>query len=177
MQWGIKHPGRLPPYKGGSGRRATPHTFSTIDTYPGTNKVIPSGVRLVTCDTHHYKDDLASKLRISPDDPGSEVTKEFTQHLCAEYMDQRMLWQCPKNKPNYYFDCRFMSLITADILQIKYWQREAAAGVDYTSRFGAVCPWCDKRTKVYKTMLWEDDIRIRYHLCGECSVCFEFFGE
>ncbi len=123
------HPGRLQAYKGGAGRRATPHKFSTIDTYPGTNKIIPGGVRLVTCDTHYYKDDLASKLRINPDDPGawhmhSEVTKEFAQHLCAEYADERGLWQCPKNKPNHYFDCSFMALVAADILQIKYWKRE-----------------------------------------------------
>lgn len=43
--------------------------------------------------------------------------------------------------------------------------KEAAAGVDYSSRFGAVCPWCKKRTKVYKTMSWDGDTRIRYHSC------------
>ncbi len=51
-------------------------------------------------------------------------------------------------------------------------QKEASAGVDYSSRNGASCPWCGKRTKIYKTMPWEDDIRIRYHLCvnGRCAL-------
>ncbi len=50
--------------------------------------------------------------------------------------------------------------------------KEAAAGVDYSSRFGAVCPWCGKRTKVQTTKPWEDDMRIRYHRCenGKCSL-------
>lgn len=42
---------------------------------------------------------------------------------------------------------------------------EAAAGVDYSSRFGAVCPWCGKRTMVQTTKPWEDNMRIRYHRC------------
>ena len=125
------NPGRLQPYKGGAGRRSTPMTYSTVDRYPGTSKVIPGGVRLVTCDTHFYKDNLATKLRINPDSPGawhmhSGLTAEFAQHLCAEYVDERQLWQCPKNKPNHYWDCSFMALIAADILQIKYWQKDTA---------------------------------------------------
>ena len=55
-------------------------------------------------------------------------------------------------------------------------KRKAAAGVDYTSRFGAVCPWCGHRTKVYKTMAWEDDIRIRYHLCGAARCAIAALG-
>lgn len=41
----------------------------------------------------------------------------------------------------------------------------AAAGVDYSSRYGCRCPWCGKRTRIYKTTPWEGGTRIRYHLC------------
>jgi len=42
----------------------------------------------------------------------------------------------------------------------------AAAGVDYTSRRGAICPACGRRTRVYCTRPWADNIRVRYHKCG-----------
>jgi terminase, large subunit len=127
------YPGRVQPYKGASGRRPTPKSFSTIDTYPGTNKIIPGGVRLVTCDTHHYKDLLAGRLAIKPDDPGAfhlhgEVGNDYAAQMCAEYRDDKGLWQCPKNKANHDWDCEMMALIAADILQIKYWPRPGEAG-------------------------------------------------
>lgn len=43
--------------------------------------------------------------------------------------------------------------------------RQAENGVDYSARHGAVCPWCGRRTMVYKTMPWDDNTRIRYHRC------------
>lgn len=41
----------------------------------------------------------------------------------------------------------------------------ASAGVDYSPQKGALCPWCGRRAKIYKTLPWESDIRIRYHRC------------
>lgn len=54
--------------------------------------------------------------------------------------------------------------------------KKASAGVDYSSRYGALCPWCGKRTKVYKTMPWEDDIRVRYHQCGNVRCALGTMG-
>lgn len=56
------------------------------------------------------------------------------------------------------------------ISKITLASKEAAAGVDFSSRTGATCPGCGKRTKIYKTMPWEDNTRIRYHRCenGKC---------
>lgn len=43
---------------------------------------------------------------------------------------------------------------------------EAGAGVDYSPRHGAVCPWCGrKRIPVYRTMPWSGGARVRYHHC------------
>ncbi len=44
--------------------------------------------------------------------------------------------------------------------------REAAAqGVDFSARYGALCPWCGKKTKIVRTLPWEGTVRIRYHKC------------
>lgn len=126
------HPGRIIPYKGAAGRRSTPWTKSKIDRYPGTDKPIPGGVMLYTCDTHHYKDLLAAKLAISADDPGAwhlhkDVTDELARHLCVEYKDERGLWQQPRNRPQHYWDAAMMAIVAADLLQLKFRQQTAAA--------------------------------------------------
>lgn len=124
------HPGRLQAYKGASGKKAQPHSFTTIDTYPGTNKLIPGGVRLAICDTHYYKDKLAGKLRKTIDDPGaylfhSEITEEFANQMCAETVDQRGFWENPKKLANHFWDCSVMEQVGIDILQVKFWQQGA----------------------------------------------------
>ncbi len=50
--------------------------------------------------------------------------------------------------------------------------QQAAFGVDYSSRHGAPCPWCGKKTRVYRTNPWQGYIRIRYHRCtsGSCPL-------
>jgi len=49
---------------------------------------------------------------------------------------------------------------------------EAAAGVDYSPRAGAACPLCGTKARIYSTMPWEDNTRIRYHRCenGSCPM-------
>ena len=129
-----KHPGRCQAYRGGSGRKSNPQTWTTIDRYPGTTIQIPGGIRLVTIDTHHYKDLLAGKLNIKPDDPGAwhllasvrdtdPHGKEYARQMCAEYVDERNFWQCPDGKANHFWDCGVMNMVAADLLQIKYWTK------------------------------------------------------
>lgn len=119
------HPGRIAAYKGASGRKANPKTKTVIDRYPGTNTPIPGGLDLWICDTHHYKDQLAGKLKIKKDDPGAclfskDTTEDFATQMCAEYVDARRMWQCPKGKANHYWDTEVMALIAADMLQLKF---------------------------------------------------------
>jgi len=49
----------------------------------------------------------------------------------------------------------------------------AEAGVDYTSRHGALCPYCGKRAKVRTTRPWDGPARVRYHVCANprCLLC------
>lgn len=44
-------------------------------------------------------------------------------------------------------------------------QELAAAGVDYSPRHGALCPWCSTKAKIIRTMPWDGDLRVRYHRC------------
>jgi phage terminase large subunit GpA-like protein len=129
-----QYPGRTQAYKGGVGRKANPHSWTTIDRYPGTKVQIPGGVKLVTVDTHHYKDQLASVLQVKPDDPGAwhllasvndrdAHGRDYAAQMCAEYVNQLNLWECPEGRANHYWDTGVMTLVAEDILQIKYWQK------------------------------------------------------
>ena len=63
-----------------------------------------------------------------------------------------------------------VSELTAGVIAL------ARAGVDYTSRHGAVCPGCGKRTRVYCTRPWEGSIRVRYHRCGNHTCLIGHLG-
>jgi len=124
----LRWPGRVVPYKGATGRRPNPYTITKIDRYPGTNVPIPGGVTLYTCDSHHFKDKVAAKLAVAAGATGGwhfdqGMTEEQATHLCAEYRDERHLWQCPKNKPNHYWDSGVLSIIASDLLQLKFRQK------------------------------------------------------
>ena len=110
----------------GQQRQSSPWRVSTIDTYPGSNKAIPGGLKLYNLHSTYYKDQLAGKLEISPADPGawhlhSETTEEYARQMCAEYRDERGLWLCPRNRPNHFWDIGYYSLACADVLGIKFW--------------------------------------------------------
>jgi glycerol-3-phosphate cytidylyltransferase-like family protein len=47
------------------------------------------------------------------------------------------------------------------------------SGVDWSPRFGGVCPRCQKRKcEVTRTMKWEGGTRTRYHRC-KCGHTFK----
>ena len=50
---------------------------------------------------------------------------------------------------------------------------KAEAGVDYKPRTGAICPACGKSAKIFKTLPWDGNDRIRYHRCQQ-SGCILF---
>jgi hypothetical protein len=53
----------------------------------------------------------------------------------------------------------------ATVLRLAAAREQAAAGVDFSPRRGARCPWCGARAKIYKTFAWEDRARLRFHRC------------
>jgi phage terminase large subunit GpA-like protein len=125
------------PSKGAQGRKAQPVTVSKQDFFPGTNKPIPGGLLLYNLDTHFHKDLLANKLLADPTDAGAWVLhsgygsihhllmkknpgirlgnglEEYARQFCAEYRDEKGLWQCPNGKANHLFDCAQMGLALA----------------------------------------------------------------
>lgn len=127
--WCRLHPGRVVAYKGASGRKASPISKTVIDRYPGTKTAIPGGLELHICDSHHFKDQLSSKLRVKPDDPGAwhltaEVNDAFASELCSEYIDDRRMWKCPKGRANHFWDTSAMELVGAHLLQFRYMEND-----------------------------------------------------
>ena len=44
--------------------------------------------------------------------------------------------------------------------------QKASQGVEYTPKYGAVCPFCgSKRIRTYSTKPWKDSLRVRFHKC------------
>lgn len=41
----------------------------------------------------------------------------------------------------------------------------AKSGVDYDARDGARCPVCGQRSKVVTSRPWQENIKVRYHVC------------
>jgi phage terminase large subunit GpA-like protein len=112
----------------GQQRMSQPYKIAHLDTYPGTNKPIPGGLKLYHINVTHYKDYLASKLMIAPTDPGawhlhSEATFDYARQMTAEYKDEKGLWRCPKNRPNHFWDISVYNLAAADIIGVKYIKR------------------------------------------------------
>ena len=123
--WCRKHR-IIKPIRGERRITGAPYKITLIDTYPGTNKKIPGGLQLYRIDTNYYKDILASKLEISPADPGawhlcSELPAGYAAQMCAEYVDEKTgLWACPEHRPNHYWDCAVYNLAAADVFGVKF---------------------------------------------------------
>lgn len=114
------------PYQGAR-QLTAPYTTSTLEFFPGTKghkKPIPGGLTLVRGNSGFFKDQLASKLEIAPGDPGawmlnSETPDEYARQLCAEYIDDKGIWQCKPGRANHYWDCAYLNLLAAEMLRIK----------------------------------------------------------
>jgi phage terminase large subunit GpA-like protein len=126
-------PGVIPTQGVDTRRMAAPHTWSNIENYPGSKKAIPGGLKLCRFDATHYKDILASKLEIAPGDPGawnlnSETTEEWVRHLCAEFVNEKGLWEVIGSRPNHGLDCSVLNILAAEILGVKYAEKTTAQG-------------------------------------------------
>ena len=63
--------------------------------------------------------------------------------------------------------------VLSKIVQAK---EDAENGVDFSPRLGARCPWCGERARIYRTMPWEDTVRIRYHRCETAGCVLAALG-
>jgi len=143
------HRGKILPFKGEQ-RLAQPYAFSKIDIYPGTNRAIPGGIKLLRGNVTYYKNKLANKLEVAPADPGAwhyhqEVTADWARQMTAEYIDEQGLWQCPAGRDNHAWDVSVYSLVAADILGVKYWEQPAAKPETVELPAAAVNTWIPQR--------------------------------
>jgi phage terminase large subunit GpA-like protein len=123
--------------KGAKGRKTQPVTVSKMEVFPGTSRHIPGGLLLYHLDTHYHKDLLNNKLQIEATDPGAFVLHSgyssmqrallnkapelplangllpYAKHFCAEYRDEKGLWQCATGADNHLWDCENMGIALA----------------------------------------------------------------
>jgi phage terminase large subunit GpA-like protein len=119
-----KHPGlRLRPSKGERIIRK-PWEISKIDTMPNGSP-LPGGIKLVRVNTTYYKDFLAGKLALNPDESGAFLlhanpSQEYIDHMTAEYRNSKGVWICPSSKRNEAWDCEVLNLTVAEMLGLRF---------------------------------------------------------
>lgn len=107
-------------------KMATPISWTNVEFYPGTKKLIPGGIRLLRHDANFWKNKLAGKLAVNATDPGAfhceaEATEEYARHMCAEAIDEKSgLWTCPTGRANHYWDCEVLCLVAAAVLGVRF---------------------------------------------------------
>jgi phage terminase large subunit GpA-like protein len=122
--------GRIFPTKG-TRIQSAPVKYPSLEYYPGTQRRIPGGLKLVTVDTTFFKNDLAAKLEIPPEDAGAfhlhnDTPLEYAKEMVAEYYDEKVqAWVCPEGRANHYWDCEVLALAAAYILGIRNWKRKS----------------------------------------------------
>ena len=108
------------------------YAYTHLLHYPGTNKPIPGGLKLLRGHSTFWKDKLSTRLRVAQTDPGAwhyhgEVDEAWAKGMCAEYKDEKTgYWECPKGVANHSWDVAHYFLIASDILAIKMWEQTPA---------------------------------------------------
>jgi len=124
----TRHRGEMLPSVGKQ-RQATPYKFGDLEYFPGTEKKIPGGLKIINVNTTHYKNHLSNKLDIVSSDPGAwlfnkDFDEDMARHYTAEYIDEKTgNWECPSGRANHLWDCAVLNLVAADFLGIRYWKK------------------------------------------------------
>lgn len=121
----VKHRGAVVPAVGRDVFE-TPVKWGHAEFYPGTNKPIPGGLKLLRVNGKFFKDDLARRLEISPGDPGrihlyEGFPAEYARHFTAEYVNDKGLWECPKHRANHLWDCSVYAAAGHEVLGVVHW--------------------------------------------------------
>ena len=122
---------------------AQPFAWSNLEYYPGGKKPIPGGLRLIRFDSNYYKNDLSSRLGVSPGDPGAwlfnaELTQTWAAHLTAEHIGESGKWECPSGRANHGWDCSILNRLAADVLGARHWAKPGEAKAAPKPTKGAV---------------------------------------
>lgn len=120
--------GRIFPTQGKRNQSA-PLAYAPQEYFPGTQRRIPGGLRLLKVDTTFFKNDLSARLAIAPEDPGAfhlhhGTPPEYAREMTAEYYDEKQqAWICPKGRDNHFWDCEVLALAAAHALGVRNWKR------------------------------------------------------
>ena len=133
-EWAARHKGVVFPSQGVHRMNGAPWKMTALEWFPavdGRKLRIPGGLQLYRLDSTFYKNILAGRLAIDPEDPGafhlhapseSESLKSYAREMSAETWDAAKnggTWVNAREKPNHAWDCEYLICALADILQIK----------------------------------------------------------
>lgn len=123
---------QMMPIKGMHGRNGDMVSFKEVETYPGTNKKIPCGLKRANLRVDLYKDELERRLGIQPDDPGAlsfhdGIDADFAKHYTAEVKDEHGDWQHNRKHRNDYWDCTVYLIALYEMVKLRIPRKENQA--------------------------------------------------
>lgn len=121
------HRGKIWPTQGVQSMTA-PYTATNVSRFPGTNKPIPGGLKLLRFDSNYFKNQLSGMLQILPHDPGayhyhSEVTDDWLKQMTVETINDKGFWENTHSRPNHAWDCSVLSLLGHEMLGVAFWAK------------------------------------------------------
>ncbi|APG24093.1 terminase gpA endonuclease subunit [Syntrophotalea acetylenica] len=124
--WCSKHRIMIPIKGIWSRRDGDMISYKTVETFPGTSKRIPGGLVRANLKVDYFKDELARRLAIEPDDPGAplyhdDIDEAFAKHYTAEVKDEESgEWKHDKKKGrNDFWDCNVYAIALREILKTR----------------------------------------------------------
>jgi len=117
------------PLKGVHGSAGEVMTFKTIQTYPGTNTPIPSGLVRANIRVSLFKDEMSRLLAKEPDEAGAlsfhcEIDSTFAKHFTAETKNELGEWIHDRKIRNDHFDCTGYALALREMIKGRIPSRE-----------------------------------------------------
>lgn len=121
----------MTPIKGMHGRQGDLLSYKEIETFPGTNKKVPGGLKRANLRVDLFKDELDRRLQIQPDDRGAlsfhaDIDEKFAQHYSAEVKDENGDWQHDRKHRNDYWDCTVYLIALVEMLKLRIPKKDAA---------------------------------------------------
>jgi len=122
---------QMMPIKGMHGRTGDLVSYKQIETYPGTNKRLPGGLKRANLRVDLFKDELDRRLQIQPDDPGAlafhdGIDEAFARHYIGEVKDELGDWQHSKKSQRIdYWDCTVYLLALVEMIKLRIPKRPA----------------------------------------------------
>ncbi|NCC25410.1 MAG: terminase [Deltaproteobacteria bacterium] len=117
------HAGIVQPIKGASSRMAGLWEAAKDDNPNFRSRFsLSGGVRL---NTQHLKSLLAERLEIPFDNPEAwrfhaETSMKWATMMCAEYRNDKGLWEQIRGRENHAWDCSVYNLAAAEMLNVRY---------------------------------------------------------